>query len=112
MIEQVAEPAVSWVAEVHAEPVQSTVPAGVPPGPLTVAVKTKVPPVAVVPWLSATVTVEVASPDVTVVRGEEVALKSVSPALVAVTKQVPAEVELSEPEVMAQPEAEPPALTT
>ena len=62
VIEQVAEPAVSGVVEVHAEPVQSTVPAGVPPGPLTVAVKTKVPPVAMALALSVTTVAEAAGP--------------------------------------------------
>ena len=60
MIEQVATPAVRSVVE-QAEPVHATVPAGVPPGPLTVAVKTKVPPVAVLAALSLTTVAEVAA---------------------------------------------------
>ena len=44
-MEQVATPSVRGVVEVHVEPVQSMLPAGVPPGPVTLAVKTKVPPV-------------------------------------------------------------------
>ena len=65
MIEQVATPEVSTVVEVHGDPVQSTVPAGVPPGPVTVAVKTKVPPVTMAPALSVTTVCEAATPGVT-----------------------------------------------
>ena len=61
MIEQVATPAVRSVVELQAEPLNATVPAGVPPGPLTVAVKTKVPPVEVVAALSLTAVAEEAA---------------------------------------------------
>jgi hypothetical protein len=69
VIEQVATPAVSGVVEVHVTPVQATEPAGVPPGPLTVAVKTKVPPVEMEPWLSVTTVVEVAAAITTLEAG-------------------------------------------
>ena len=45
----------------QSEPLHATLPAGVPPGPLTVAVKTKVPPVAVLAALSLTTVAEVAA---------------------------------------------------
>ena len=60
MIEQVATPAVRSVVE-QQEPLHATVPAGVPPGPLTVAVKTKVPPVVVLAALSLTAVAEEAA---------------------------------------------------
>ena len=41
-------------------PVQSMVPAGVPPGPVTVAVNTRVPPVTMAPALSVTTVCEAA----------------------------------------------------
>ena len=61
VIEQVATPAVRSVVELHAEPLKATLPAGVPPGPLTVAVKTKVPPVVVLDALSLTTVAEEAA---------------------------------------------------
>ena len=61
LMEQVAIPATSVVVEVvHGEPLQTTEPVGVPPGPLTVAVKVKVPPVETMAELSVTAVVEVA----------------------------------------------------
>ena len=62
MIEQVATPAVRSLVLEQSEPLHATLPAGVPPGPLTVAVKTKVPPVAVLAALSLTTVAEVAAP--------------------------------------------------
>ena len=53
------------MVELQAEPVHATVPAGVPPGPETVAVKTKVPPVEVVAVLSATTVLEAAAAGLT-----------------------------------------------
>ena len=73
-MEQVATPSVRGVVEVHVEPVQSMLPAGVPPGPVTLAVKTKVPPVEIEPALSATVVVEEATPGET---GPSLSLESV-----------------------------------
>jgi hypothetical protein len=107
LIEHVAEPAVSGVVEVHIEPVQLTEPVGVPLGPPRVAMKTNVPPVEVLSELSVTFVVVVALSKVTVVWGEKVMLKLASAALVAVTRHVPADVEVSWPEETAQPEAVP-----
>ena len=45
----------------QSEPLNATLPAGVPPGPLTVAVKTKVPPVVVLAALSLTAVAEEAA---------------------------------------------------
>ena len=60
-MEQVATPEVRGVVEAQVEgPLQSTVPAGVPPGPVTVAVNTRVPPVTMAPSLSVTTVCDVA----------------------------------------------------
>ena len=54
----------------QAEPLHATLPAGVPPGPATVAVNTKVPPVEIELALFVTVVVEVARPTLALSKPE------------------------------------------